>query len=58
VLFGVKDYVPALMEYVERYGAQLNFFHNLVAIDGPAQGATWFEARRAERSARVEVGST
>ena len=42
VLFGVKDYVPALMEYVERYDATLNFFHNLVAIDGPAKKA-WFK---------------
>ncbi|MEY3973869.1 MAG: hypothetical protein RIS59_230, partial [Pseudomonadota bacterium] len=29
VLFGVKEYVPALMEYIERYGAQLNFNHRL-----------------------------
>ncbi|MBF9034393.1 TIGR01244 family phosphatase [Rhodobacterales bacterium HKCCE2091] len=41
VLFGVKDYVPALMEYVEKYHAQLNFFHNLVAIDGPGKTATF-----------------
>jgi sulfide:quinone oxidoreductase len=39
VLFGVKDYVPALMEYVKRYNAELNFFHNLTAIDGPAKKA-------------------
>jgi sulfide:quinone oxidoreductase len=39
VLFGVKDYVPALMEYVKRYDATLNFFHNLTAIDGPAKKA-------------------
>jgi len=32
VLFGVKDYVPALMDYVAKYNAHLNFFHNLVAI--------------------------
>jgi sulfide:quinone oxidoreductase len=55
-LFGVKDYVPALMEYVERYGAHLNFFHNLVAIDGPARSAT-FEVREPEKEARrVTVG--
>ncbi len=42
VLFGVKEYVPALMNYVELYGAKLNFFHNLVAVDGPAKTA-WFE---------------
>ncbi|SFM03326.1 bifunctional protein tyrosine phosphatase family protein/NAD(P)/FAD-dependent oxidoreductase [Shimia aestuarii] len=41
VLFGIKDYVPALMEYVERYNADLNFFHNLVAVDGPAKTATF-----------------
>lgn len=34
VLFGVKEYVPALMEYVKRYNANLNFFHQLVSIDG------------------------
>jgi len=41
VLFGVKEYVPALMDYVSRYGAKLNFFHNLVAVDGPGKSATF-----------------
>lgn len=41
VLFGVADYVPALMEYVKRYNIALNFMHNLTAIDGPARKA-WF----------------
>ncbi|MCG7628594.1 bifunctional protein tyrosine phosphatase family protein/NAD(P)/FAD-dependent oxidoreductase [Epibacterium sp. MM17-32] len=41
VLFGVKDYVPALETYVEKYDATLNFFHNLVAVDGPAKTATF-----------------
>ncbi len=41
VLFGVKDYVPALMEYVAKYDATLNFFHTLVAVDGPARKATF-----------------
>jgi sulfide:quinone oxidoreductase len=41
VLFGVKDYVPALMDYVEKYHATLNFFHNLIAIDGSAKTATF-----------------
>jgi sulfide:quinone oxidoreductase len=40
-LFGIKDYVPALESYVERYGARLNFFHNLIAVDGPAKKATF-----------------
>mgnify|MGYP001453543984 FL=1 len=41
VLFGVKDYVPALMEYVAKYDATLNFFHNLISIDGVARKATF-----------------
>lgn len=41
VLFGVADYVPALMEYVKRYDATLNFNHTLTAIDGPTHRA-WF----------------
>ncbi len=45
VLFGVKDYVPALEEYVKKYGADLNFFHNLVAVDGLAKTAT-FEIKK------------
>ncbi len=34
VLFGVADYVPALMEYVKRYDISLNFAHTLSAVDG------------------------
>jgi sulfide:quinone oxidoreductase len=34
VLFGVKEYVPALMTYVEKYNAQLNFNQQLVKVDG------------------------
>ncbi len=47
VLFGVQDYVPALMQYVEKYAAKLNFNHRLVKIDGPAKKA-WFEASSGE----------
>lgn len=45
VLFGVKDYVPALQSYMDKYGARLDFFHNLVAVDGPAKQAT-FEVKK------------
>ncbi|MGH1453996.1 MAG: TIGR01244 family sulfur transferase [Paracoccaceae bacterium] len=45
VLFGVKDYVPALEAYVKRYDADLNFFHNLIAVDGPAKKATFKVAK-------------
>ncbi len=39
VLFGVKDYVPALMSYIKKYQAQLHFSHNLTAIDGSLKKA-------------------
>lgn len=45
VLFGVKDYVPALQSYMDKYGARLDFFHNLVAVDGPAKKAV-FEVKK------------
>jgi len=35
VLFGVPDYVPALMAYIDKYGVDLNYAHRLVAVDGP-----------------------
>ena len=41
VLFGVADYVPALMEYVRAYGIGLHFGHTLTAIDGPNRVATF-----------------
>lgn len=44
VLFGVPDYVPALMNYIERYHVQLNFGHNLVSVDGPAKRARFAKA--------------
>ena len=55
VLFGVKDYVPALERYMKKYGAKLDFFHNLVAVDGPAKTAT-FEVKEPDAEPRrVEV---
>jgi sulfide:quinone oxidoreductase len=41
VLFGVADYVPALMEYIEKYSIDLALGSNLVAVDGPAQVAVF-----------------
>lgn len=53
VLFGVAAYVPALMEYIERYDAHLNFESKLVAINGAAKMAT-FEQKRGDTVTRVE----
>tara|TARA_R110002094_G_scaffold89971_10_gene92667 strand:- start:5131 stop:6804 length:1674 start_codon:yes stop_codon:yes gene_type:complete len=55
VLFGVKDYVPALQHYVDKYRIGLNFFHNLVAVDGPAKKA-WFDVAVPDQTPkRIEV---
>ncbi|MFZ7089736.1 TIGR01244 family sulfur transferase [Primorskyibacter sp. 2E233] len=55
VLFGVKDYVPALEKYIEKYDATLNFFHNLVAVDGPARKATFKIAKPDTEATEVTV---
>ncbi|WP_210559739.1 bifunctional protein tyrosine phosphatase family protein/NAD(P)/FAD-dependent oxidoreductase [Psychrosphaera aestuarii] len=39
VLFGVKEYVPALMEYVEKYNAKLNFSQELIEVKGKSKTA-------------------
>ncbi len=45
VLFGVADYVPALMEYVKAYGIGLNFGETLVSVNGPARKAVFSVAQ-------------
>ncbi len=47
VLFGVKEYVPALMEYIQRYDAKLHFQHTLTRIDGGTKTA-WFKRTAAD----------
>ncbi|WP_404465100.1 NAD(P)/FAD-dependent oxidoreductase [Vreelandella aquamarina] len=39
VLFGVKEYVPALQSYIERYGIETAYKHRLTAVDGVAKVA-------------------
>jgi sulfide:quinone oxidoreductase len=43
VLFGVKEFVPPLMEYVGRYGIDLKFESTLIAVNGPDRTATFRE---------------
>jgi sulfide:quinone oxidoreductase len=47
VLFGVKEFVPPLMAYVQKYGAALHLTSNLKAVDGPGRKA-WFEVKRSD----------
>jgi len=53
VLFGIDHYVPPLMEYVKKYNAGLDFFHNLVAVDGEAKKA-WFDVSEPGKETRRE----
>lgn len=56
VLFGVKEYVPALMQYVEKYGVHLNLQHTLTRIDGHARRA-WFTKTESDGvKSEVEAG--
>ncbi|CRI54545.1 NAD(P)/FAD-dependent oxidoreductase [Pseudomonas sp. CCOS 191] len=41
VLFGVPDYVPALMSYIDKYGVDLNYQYRLTAVDGANKRATF-----------------
>lgn len=50
-LFGVADYVPALMKYVEKYGINLNYQNNLIQVDGQARTAL-FNVTDAEGNSR------
>ncbi|HDZ08360.1 NAD(P)/FAD-dependent oxidoreductase [Pseudohongiella sp.] len=47
VLFGVKEYVPALQSYIDRYKARVHYSHKLVKVDGERKLA-WFETASAD----------
>jgi len=44
VLFGVAAYVPALMEYMEKYNVDLQFNNTLFKVDGESKTA-WFKTK-------------
>lgn len=54
VLFGVEAYVPALMKYIEKYQAQLNFQQQLVKVDGKQKRA-WFRNLQNPSSDLIET---
>jgi sulfide:quinone oxidoreductase len=55
VLFGVKEYVPALEAYMGRYGAGLHFFHNLKSVDGAAKTAIFEVGKPDAEPSEVKV---
>ena len=52
VLFGVKEYLPALESYIERYQVQLHLQHKLVRVDGGNRTA---EFERTTADGKVET---
>jgi sulfide:quinone oxidoreductase len=56
VLFGVPAYVPALEEYIKKYGIDVNFQSTLVAVDGPARTAMFRTADGEGNSQEREIG--
>lgn len=52
VLFGVKEYVPALMEYIEKYRVNLHFQNRLTRVDGEKKTA-WFTKANADGTTEV-----
>jgi len=53
VLFGIKEYVPPLMKYVDRYGIDLCFKETLVGVDGSSKTATFDVVGADDQTTRV-----
>lgn len=56
VLFGVKEYVPALQSYMDKYQVELSFSHDLVKVDGANKTAWFRHTNEAKESHLVERG--
>ncbi|MEB3766570.1 NAD(P)/FAD-dependent oxidoreductase [Acinetobacter sp. MD2] len=54
VLFGVKDYVPELMCYMQKYQVQLSFESQLIRVDGATKRA-WFRCQNGNQSIEIET---
>ena len=54
VLFGVKEYVPALMEYIDKYGVDMKLNQTLVAVDGPGKKAV-FKTEAGEETVEFDM---
>ena len=54
VLFGVADYVPALMSYIEKYGVNLQLGSTLVSVDGPSRSAV-FKTEQGEETREFDM---
>ena len=55
VLFGVKDYVPALETYIKKYQADVRFQHDLTKIDGPSRRAFFTRKDADGKTSTVET---
>lgn len=51
-LFGVKEFVPPLMQYIDRYNVALNLNSTLKKVDG-ANKKAWFELKQQDGSVQT-----
>lgn len=54
-LFGVKEYVPALLEYIKNYDVNMNFNHELIAVDGKQNIATFKVSPLVDENGWIDV---
>lgn len=55
VIFGVPYFARELVKIAQRYGVEVNYQHNLVAVDGPARTATFEIVGGDKQGQRVAV---
>jgi sulfide:quinone oxidoreductase len=51
-LFGVKEFVPPLMQYIKRYNVALNLNSNLKKVNG-ANKTAWFDVKQPDGSVKT-----
>ncbi|MGK2873792.1 MAG: FAD-dependent oxidoreductase [Alphaproteobacteria bacterium] len=55
VIFGVPYFARALAKVVERYGIDVKYQHNLVAVDGPGRVATFETTGDGDQGRRIDI---
>jgi sulfide:quinone oxidoreductase len=55
VIFGVPFFARELVKVAARYGVNVHYQHNLVAVDGPARTATFEKVSEQNKGERVTV---
>jgi hypothetical protein len=57
VIFGVPFFARELVKIAARYGIQVHYQHNLVAVDGPGKTATFEKVSEQDKGERTSARS-